>query len=148
MEKLQLKEVLEVTEHSVATFQYLLDQLTSTPTVFTAAQLQAIIDSKESHLYFFYNETQLCGMITTGSYEAPTGRKTWIEDVVIDEKYRGNGLGKIMLSKVIDMVSREGKTTLMLTSNPSRIAANALYRELKFTPKETNVYKMTINPEA
>ena len=83
-------------------------------------------------------------MITTGSYEAPTGRKTWIEDVVVDEKFRGAGLGRKMLQDMLDKLSLEENTTLMLTSNPKRIAANALYKSLGFTPKETNVYKMEI----
>jgi ribosomal protein S18 acetylase RimI-like enzyme len=41
----------------------------------------------------------------------------------------------------IEYASRCGKVTLMLTSRPSREAANALYRSSGFSLKETNVYK-------
>lgn len=144
MENFQLKEVSGVTDENVKTVQGLLNQLTSSPISFTKEKLQTIIDNKDSHLYFFQKGEQVYGMITTGSYEAPTGRKTWIEDVVVDEKFRGAGLGRKMLQEMLDKLSLEENTTLMLTSNPKRIAANALYKSLGFTPKETNVYKMEI----
>ena len=49
-----------------------------------------------------------------------------------------------MIEKAIDFVRQTGNTTLMLTSRPSRVAANALYQSAGFERKETNVYKMKI----
>ncbi len=39
---------------------------------------------------------------------------------------------------------RMSPATLMLTSRPSRAAANALYLAAGFEPKETNVYKIEL----
>lgn len=84
-------------------------------------------------------------MVTVGIYPAPTGNKAWIEDVVLDTEYRGLGLGKELLTHAIKQASTWGADTVMLTSNPSRIAANKLYRSIGFEQKETNVYKMNLN---
>ena len=81
-------------------------------------------------------------MVTLCIYQCPTGRKAWIEDVVVDQNYRGKGYGKVMIEKVMELCRNKGNVTLMLTSRPSRIVANQLYQSLGFEKRETNVYKM------
>ena len=44
----------------------------------------------------------------------------------------------------IERAAEKGEGTLMLTSKPARVAANALYRSAGFQPKETNVYRFPI----
>ena len=83
-------------------------------------------------------------MLTVGNYFSPTGRKAWIEDVVVDSSMRGKGYGAMLVNHAIDYVRTLTPCTLMLTSNPSRIAANELYRTRGFEPKHTNVYKMSL----
>lgn len=75
-------------------------------------------------------------------YLSMSYRKAWIEDVVVDQNYRGKGYGKVMIDKVIALCRNKGNMTLMLTSRPSRIVANQLYQSLGFEKRETNVYKM------
>lgn len=83
-------------------------------------------------------------MITVGCYTSPTGRKACIEDVVTDASVRGQGIGKILVQKAIAFLSTLSPCSVLLTSRPSRLAANALYKKLGFTPKETNVYTMKL----
>jgi ribosomal protein S18 acetylase RimI-like enzyme len=45
---------------------------------------------------------------------------------------------------VLERAASFAPITLQLTSRPSRVAANALYRKLGFLPKETNFYTMKI----
>ena len=35
----------------------------------------------------------IVGALTLAMYRIPTGLKAWIEDVVVDDKARGNGIG-------------------------------------------------------
>jgi ribosomal protein S18 acetylase RimI-like enzyme len=86
-------------------------------------------------------------MLTIGEYLAPTGRKVWIEDVVVDEAMRGRSLGRMLVEHAITYSKTTGGGTLMLTSRPSRIAANRLYRSCGFEPKETNMYRMSLDAE-
>ena len=84
------------------------------------------------------------GMLTVGMYASPTGTKAWIEDVVVDESLRGSGLGRRLVNRAIDYCREEGIDTVYLTSNPKRVAANALYQSVGFVRKETNMYKMDL----
>ena len=122
----------------------LLLQLSSSPVVFTQASLEEIVSSPSSHLFFAECEGAVVGMLTVGEYLAPTGRKMWVEDVVVDEAMRGRAIGRMLVEHAIAFAGSLGNGTLMLTSRPSRIAANSLYRSCGFEPKETNMYRMPI----
>ena len=87
----------------------------------------------------------IAGMLTIGTYLSPTGSKAWIEDVVVDEEYRGYGFGRMLVAHAIDYCRSQGIETMYLTSNPKRVAANGLYQSIGFERKETNMYKMNLN---
>lgn len=125
----------------------LLVQLSSSPVLFTHEKLADIVASSSSHLFFAEHAGEIVGMLTIGEYLAPTGRKVWIEDVVVDEAMRGRSLGRMLVEHTITYSKTTGGGTLMLTSRPSRIAANKLYRSCGFEPKETNMYRMPLDAE-
>ena len=122
----------------------LLAQLSSSGACIDIAQLQALVESEASHLFLAKYKGNVVGMLTLGEYLAPTGRKMWIEDVVVDEAARGLSIGRAMVGHAIEYAKGLGGGALMLTSRPSRVAANNLYRSCDFKQKETNVYKMDI----
>lgn len=95
-------------------------------------------------IFFFVAETEgddVAGMLTLVSYPNITGRKLWIEDVVVDDAYRGKGTGELLTRKAIDFARTLGAGELKLTSRPSREAANRLYLKTGFVRYETNVYR-------
>ena len=108
----------------------------------TETMFRQLIDSENSHLFFLMKEGQIAGMLTVGIYYSPTGGKAWIEDVVVDETFRGQGLSKRLVAHAIEFTQSKQIPLLMLTSNPKRIAANKLYQAMGFSRKETNVYRM------
>lgn len=122
----------------------LLGQLTSRTISFGEADYRALIASSNNQLFLLQDDGQVIGMLTVGIYLSPTGSKAWIEDVVVDNMFRGYGLGRKLVAYAIEFCKLQGINTLMLTSNPKRVAANALYQSLGFEGKETNVYKMDL----
>ena len=120
----------------------LIAQLSTSSHTFTEAELNSLIASPQSHLYALEYDEKIIGMVTLCIYQCPTGRKAWIEDVVVDQNHRGKGYGKLMLRKAMEECQNRGNVTLMLTSRPSRIVANQLYQSLGFEKRETNVYKI------
>lgn len=110
----------------------------------TETAFREILASPESHLFFACHGETPAGMLTLGCYKSPTGSKAWIEDVVVDPVFRGQGIGKALVEHAIRFAASCGAGSLMLTSNPSRIAANRLYQSLRFERKETNVYRMKL----
>lgn len=144
MEQLEIFELKEACSRYVEPINRLLAQLSSSGTNITLSQLQQLVESSASHLFLAKYKGKIVAMLTLGEYLAPTGRKMWIEDVVVDNAFRGRSFGAMLVKHAIEFASSLGAGTLMLTSRPSRVAANALYRSCGFLPKETNMYKMVI----
>ncbi len=144
MDKFRIYELVEVEERAVAAIRKLLAQLSSSEHSFGADELQAIVESSYTHLFVAEYGKGICGMLTLGEYLAPTGRKMWIEDVVVDEAVRGNSIGRRLVEHAQAYAASSGGGVLMLTSRPSRVAANNLYRSCGFGIKETNIYRMCV----
>lgn len=123
----------------------LMGQLTTRSVAFSLEDYQRLLASPSSKLFLLFCEDRVVGMLTVGMYASPTGTKAWIEDVVVDESLRGSGLGRVLVEHVIAFCKEEGIDTVYLTSNPKRVAANALYQAVGFVRKETNMYKMDLN---
>ena len=137
--------IIEISTYSTEyheAMQRFLDQLTTNPMTLTEAMFRQLLESTNSHLFFLMKDNQIAGMLTVGIYYSPTGGKAWIEDVVVDESFRGQGLSKLLVAHAIEFVKGKQIPLLMLTSNPKRIAANKLYPAMGFGRKETNVYRM------
>lgn len=144
-ESLIIEELSVLSDSQVADLQVMMQELTPNSCV-DAQMLRHVAEQPTSHL-FAMKETdgKIIGTATLCVFDSPTGRKAHVEDVVVLSDYRGQGLGRRLMEHLIDYARRELVTVDMyLTSKPSRVAANALYRALGFMPKETNVYKMKL----
>jgi ribosomal protein S18 acetylase RimI-like enzyme len=86
----------------------------------------------------------IVGTLTLVVFRIPTGIRSWIEDVVVDDAARGRGAGEALTMHAVDIAREAGAKTVDLTSRPSREAANRLYQRLGFTLRETNVYRYEI----
>jgi ribosomal protein S18 acetylase RimI-like enzyme len=84
------------------------------------------------------------GMATLAFVRTPTGLHARLEDVVVDQTARGQGIGEALTREVIRLARASRANYLALTSNPRREAANRLYQRLGFSRHETNAYKMEL----
>lgn len=140
-----MTSIVEIKTYSPAyhaAIQHFLNQLTPESMTFTESMFKELLASTNSYLFFLMQEEKIAGMLTVGIYHSPTGGKAWIEDVVVDEAFRGQGLSKLLVNHAIEFVKSQHIPLLMLTSNPKRITANKLYQAMGFERKETNVYRM------
>ena len=87
---------------------------------------------------------KIIGMAVLGTITRLEGKKGFIEDVVINENYRGKGYGRKLMEMLIKKAKTLGVLQLQLTSNPRRVAANHLYKSMGFKIHETNCYKMDL----
>lgn len=144
MSKINIVRVEHIDPSLISPINRLLRQLSSREILFTEQTLRQIIECPASHLFVMYDDETIVGMITLALYQAPTGCKAWVEDVVIDTASRGKGLGHRLIQHAIEYARRYAPCTLYLTSNPLRTEANALYRSENFEQRTTNVYKMDL----
>lgn len=87
---------------------------------------------------------RIVGMATLYVLVKVGKRVGYIEDVVVDERHRGQGLGKKLMEALIAAARKEKLHSLFLTSNPARAAANELYHALGFEIVDTNPYKLDL----
>ena len=139
---MKIIEINEFANEYLEAIRKFLGQLLSEPIRFTEADFKELLASGNSHLFLLIDDVAIAGMATVGIYRSPSGSKAWIEDVVVDEAYRGMGLGRLLTRHVIDFAKSQQADLLMLTSSPKRITANNLYQSIGFEQKETNVYRM------
>jgi ribosomal protein S18 acetylase RimI-like enzyme len=111
----------------------------------TSAELEEIVGSPGTDLFLALDDGgSIAGMATLATFRIPTGRRAWIEDVVVDERARRQGVGEALTEAMIDRARELGCVTVDLTSRPSREAANRLYQRAGFVARDTNVYRFDL----
>lgn len=144
MDKPVFFEATEPTPEYLNGINALLPQLSTTATAMSMDDLAQLTASDNTRLFFVSVAGRIVGMTTLAIYRIPTGCRAWVEDVVVDSEFRGMQLGRLLIEKTIEVARRLSPCTLMLTSRPSRVAANKLYQSIGFQYKETNAYKMSL----
>ena len=86
----------------------------------------------------------IVGVSTLVTFRIPTGLRAWIEDVIVDEKVNGRGIGAALSTAMVEHARSLGCATVDLTSRPSREAANHLYKKLGFELRGTNTYRFDL----
>jgi len=124
----------------------LLPQLSSSAPPLTRDAVQALIDAPALTVFVARDDDRIVGSLTLVIFPIPTGLRAWIEDVVVDGAIRGAGVGQALTIAAIDESRARGVRSIDLTSRPSRVAANKLYVKLGFTLRETNVYRLLVEP--
>ena len=132
-------ELCTLTESQIDDLLGLMKELTAELTV-TRQQQQRSVAAPGTRIFIAENdEKPLC------VFESPTGRKASVEDVVVLPAYRGQGIGRTLLTRIIDFAKNKlAPIDLRLTSNPTRTEANAMYQALGFVQRDTNVYMMKL----
>ena len=153
LDDLNTAEVSEPTE-ALATdwrgINFLLEQLSEGKQI-SWPDYQTLIADPASHIVFLSDYVgdvkRRIGMATLCVTQSPTGKKGWIEDVVIDRPFRGRGLSHRLIACMKVKAVELGVQKIMLTSRPQRVAANRLYQHEGFKQRETNVYSFDVNAD-
>jgi ribosomal protein S18 acetylase RimI-like enzyme len=140
-------EVVEcdvVTDEVIDAFERLTPQLSSSSPPPTREQLAEIVASPVTVLFLARDGATIVGTLTLAVFRIPTGLRAWIEDVVVDDAARGQGVGEALSTAAITRAKTVGAVSIDLTSRPSREPANRLYQRIGFERRETNVYRLAI----
>jgi ribosomal protein S18 acetylase RimI-like enzyme len=142
---LKVEEVHGSSDRVLAAVRELVGQLSASPQPPTPSELDEIISSPACRLLIGRDDDgRILGMLTLVHFRIPTGVRAWIEDVVVDDSARGQGLGGVLVREAIAVARRAGARTVDLTSRPDREAANALYVREGFKLRESNLYRITL----
>ena len=140
---LEIGQVGIITPDLVKSIATLIRQLSASAQVPTQNELEQIVSTPGTVLLAALQSESVVGMLTLVLYRIPTGRRGVIEDVVVDEAHRRQGIAEALTREALARAQAAGVRTVELTSRPSREAANRLYVRLGFHRRETNVYSFT-----
>lgn len=149
---MRIVEVTTVTPELVGSIARLIPQLSTSATIPTAGHLERLVSDDASQLLVARDPTQqdrIVGTLTLILYRIPTGVRAWIEDVVVDESARRQGVGELLCREAIRRARSASARNVDLTSRSERKAANRLYRRLGFSLRVTNLYRYSFEePES
>ncbi len=141
---IEVKEIAKVDDKLIEAMKRLVPQLSNSNSPPGRSALEEIVASDSSILLAAFIDGEIVGSLTLVIFSIPTGKRAWIEDVVVDEKCRNKGIGEVLNKDAINIARQRGVKTVDLTSRPSRQSANRLYNRLGFIQRETNIYRFEI----
>ena len=140
-------KIYRVTEYSaelLEALERLLPQLSTSATMPSKEYIENILSNKSSHILVAEIDDKIVGMLSLVIVDIPTGRKAWIEDVVVDDAARGLGLGQTLVEQAKELAASLGAKKIYRTSNPSRKAAHALYSKCGFEVYDTTLFRLNL----
>jgi ribosomal protein S18 acetylase RimI-like enzyme len=138
---LQVEVLDKVTGEVVDAFGRLLPQLSRSAPPLGQADLEAIVGCPANTVLLARSAGTITGTLTLVMFPLPSGLRAWIEDVVVDESGRGQGVGEKLTREALRIAAEAGARTVDLTSRPSREAAGRLYERIGFEIRESRLYR-------
>ncbi|MEE8348403.1 MAG: GNAT family N-acetyltransferase, partial [Acidobacteriota bacterium] len=105
---MQVKEVTEVTDDLVEALGRLMFQLSQSAVPPTRETIQQMVDAEAIRLLVAIDDGSILGTLTLALFPIPTGVRAWIEDVVVDQAVRGEGVGEALNRKALDLAKESG----------------------------------------
>jgi len=143
---MMITTLTEASEAGAADISRLLVQLRENKDEHSAslAELEVIVNDPNAFLVVAKDESRIIGMGTLYVQNKFSKKTAFVEDVVVDDAYRGKGIGKEIMNAILEIAKKENVRTVYLTSRPKREAAHALYTKLGFEKKDTTVFRLKL----
>ncbi|MCC6148578.1 MAG: GNAT family N-acetyltransferase [Anaerolineaceae bacterium] len=138
----EISRVQAVTAELTEAFERLMPQLSPAP----APAREALEEMLASQVVLLFvarcpPDGRITGALALAVVRVPSGVRAWIEDVVVDQAARRQGIGEALTRAALQAARERGAKVAELTSNPARQAANQLYQRLGFVRPETHFYR-------
>ena len=137
---IKVVELKGATPQELKDINNLLPQLSRTAKPLTLKALTNIVESKDSRLVIAKDSSRIIGMGSLVFTYTPYGKRARIEDVVVDKKYRGKGLGEKISKELITLAKKARVRRVELSTRRTRSAARNLYQKLGFERRESDVF--------
>ena len=98
--------------------------------------LEMMLQDQENRCIFIAEfDQQIVGMISGQSVvsTAEGGLSVWVEDVVIKQNYRGQGIGRELLSAIESWALQKGARRLQLLADINNSSALAFYKQMNWS---------------
>lgn len=141
---IHLKEKRKISEKHVKDINDLLSILSDRETKLVKGRIEELKKSPSLEIYLLEVNGEIAGIGSLHYLDSWAKKGAHIDDVVVHPKHQGKGHGTRIMNHLVKRAKEQKLHFLELTSRPSRVAADKLYRKLKFEPRETNVYRLKL----
>jgi ribosomal protein S18 acetylase RimI-like enzyme len=139
---MRIEVVTSVTPEHVGAFARLLPQQSPGARYPTAEQLTAVVESPTNTLLVARDDQgSIVGTLTLMVLLTPGATFGFVEDVVVDEASRGQGIGEALVRECLRLAAEQGAERVELHSGNHRQPAIRLYQRVGFKKFETNVWR-------
>ena len=136
-----VEQLRDATPVAVEQIGALIPQLTPNFVVLTLGQLRRVLEMPGA-VYVARVDGRIVGTVQRIDVSHCVRTKCWIEDFVVDEAFRGQGIATRLIEMAISEAPAEA-TSINLTSNSSRVGSHRLYAKLGFERREdTNMWRL------
>jgi len=133
----------QVGDRTAEDFNGLLVQMTSDPDVMTTERLNEIL-AAGTKILTAEDEGRIVGTASVLVLRQMRWYKAWLEDIVVDEAYRGQGIARHLMEMSAQYAREKGCRNLNMTSKPGRENAWTLYESLGYKHRDTNVFRLDL----
>lgn len=107
----------------------------------------AEVSASDAPTYVAERDGVVVGMVTLCVYTTLTGVKAYLDHLVVAPESRGIGIGRALVEYAIERARDADASRVDLTARATKHAAHALYRSLRFEPRDTLLLRRHIDPE-
>jgi len=141
-----IEQVTTVTAETADAIKSLAQKIGHNYKELTDTDLDDIVASPNTFLFVAKDESgKIAGMITLLVFRIPYVKKGYLDDLIVDEAYRGMGVAKKLMEHAVHSAKEKGVAYVDLTARPRREAGNGLYEKFGFQKRDTNVYRLLID---
>ncbi|MFI7641143.1 GNAT family N-acetyltransferase [Nonomuraea sp. NPDC049400] len=137
--------IREASDDVVAALGRLLPQLSTTAKALDREAVARLLAFESNTVLAARVQGQIVGTLTLVTFPLPSGLRARVEDVVVDETARGQGVAAALTDRALELARETGARTVDLTSRPSREAANRLYERVGFQRRNSIVYRFVLD---
>lgn len=91
-----------------------------------------------------FDQDRLVGFAQLFILRKTTFTMGYLEDVIVLEEYRGQGLGRKILNRVIQVAKEEDCASITLTTRPERVEAMRLFETMGFVEPGNQTLRLTL----
>ncbi|MFB7931884.1 GNAT family N-acetyltransferase [Streptomyces sp. NPDC056039] len=142
---IRVEVIREPSEELLDAFGRLLPQLSTTARHLDRAAVDRLVSCDANTVLVARSGGAIVGTLTLVLLPLPSGLRGRVEDVVVDDAARGQGIAGLLIEEALRLARRAGARTVDLTSRPDRAAANRLYERLGFQARESTVHRYTVD---
>jgi phosphinothricin acetyltransferase len=134
--EIKTRRLTEASEQAAADLNNLLHQLTSRNVAPMDLERLKHLLSTETVVMVAEDDAKIVGVGMLGVIQQLVGAKCWVEDLVVDADYRGQGIAGRLMDALLEAVPANADT-VNLGSKAERAEARAWYERLGFAPYST-----------